>query len=225
MALAETRPTERQTAHQFVHGVLRRAILNGELPGGTRLVQADIAKQLNVSTTPVREALRDLTTEGLVEFDAHRGGIVHEPDLAELDEIIELRGVLEPVSARRAVERIDEATLARAREIHEAMVIEDDLTAWIDLNRRFHRLHHAAAGSPRLLAMIAGLQDATAVYLSRAARYHSEIRERGQQDHLAILDALERRDGERLAGLLLRHIQLPRELGADRIALRETPVS
>jgi len=73
-----------RTAHEFVKESLRRAILRGDLSGGERLIQADLATMLNVSTTPVREALRDLATEGLITLDRHRGGVVREPDWAEI---------------------------------------------------------------------------------------------------------------------------------------------
>src|SRR3990172_11947171 len=93
----------RQTAHEFVRGVLRRAILNGELASGSRLVQAELAAMLDVSTTPVREALRDLATEGLVQFDPHRGAIVSELSSEDVHAISAFRTVLDPLALGRAV--------------------------------------------------------------------------------------------------------------------------
>ena len=91
----------RRTAHEFVKDSLRRAILRGDLSGGARLIQADLAAMLNVSTTPVREALRDLATEGLITLDRHRGGVVRELNWLELMEEIRLiRQQLEPLAVR-----------------------------------------------------------------------------------------------------------------------------
>src|SRR3954463_7117301 len=70
-----------RTAHRTVTDRLREAILSGELPGGTRLVRPERAGSLGVGVTPVREALRDLVGEGLIEFDPYRGATVHEPTL------------------------------------------------------------------------------------------------------------------------------------------------
>ena len=87
----------RRTAHEFVKDSLRRAILRGDLSGGSRLIQADLATMLNVSTTPVREALRDLATEGFITLDRHRGGVVRELNWSEMEEIRS-----DPPSARAA---------------------------------------------------------------------------------------------------------------------------
>ena len=91
-ALAGAGAAGRQTAHEFVRSVLRRAILSGELAGGTRLVQAELAAVLEVSTTPVREALRELASEGLVRFDPHRGAVVQELSGEERGAILQRQG-------------------------------------------------------------------------------------------------------------------------------------
>jgi DNA-binding transcriptional regulator YhcF (GntR family) len=91
---------KRQTAHQYVVESLRNAIVEGVLTPGTRLIQAAIAEELEVSTTPVREALQDLAAEGLVRLDPHRGAIVYGFDLAECREIYELRMLLEELRPR-----------------------------------------------------------------------------------------------------------------------------
>ena len=93
----------RKTAHEFVREVLRRAILSGELTGSTRLVQAELAATLEVSTTPVREALRDLASEGLIRFDPHRGAVVEELSRDELNEVYAIRKVLEPLALTQAL--------------------------------------------------------------------------------------------------------------------------
>ncbi len=206
--------TPRQTAHEYVHRVLRRAILSGDLPGGARLVQSEIAEQLGVSTTPVREALRNLTSEGLIDFDAHRGGVVRRLSAEELSEILELRKLLEPHSIRRAAERISEETIAQLEQLWEALDGETDIPTWVDLNRQFHRLHNKASGLPRLQALLIPLQDATATYTGQAVRWSPELFRRAQKDHRAIIEGLRRRDGDALEATILRHIQIPQEMAA-----------
>jgi DNA-binding GntR family transcriptional regulator len=197
----------RQTAYEYVLGVLRRAILNGELKTGSRLVQAELAAMLDVSTTPVREALRDLATEGLVQFDAHRGAIVSELSSDDVHDIYEIRMVLEPLAMRQAVPNISEALIARLRKLHESMLAEPHSVDWVDRNRVFHMAVYEASASPRLAAIIRNLQDASVMYIGASLQHKPELREEANHDHSEILDALENRDVEAAVKALEDHLR------------------
>ena len=94
---------------------LRQSILNGDLVGGTKLSLAEIASTFDVSTTPAREALRELSFEGLVRIDSYRGGVVTAVTKAEVEEIVRIRQVLEPMAAREAVDGMTPEILDDAR--------------------------------------------------------------------------------------------------------------
>lgn len=205
-----TLDARRQTAHEFVRDTLKQAILGGKLAAGTRLVQSDLAEQLDVSTTPIREALRDLASEGLVNFDPHRGAIVHELDPDELDEVSELRAVLEPLGIRKAIEHLDDDALAEMRQLHTQMGTEENLATWLDLNRRFHLIIHEATESQRLHAMLARLQDATTMYIGQAVRVHPQVIQTSNEEHGLLLESFERGDGETASEIIVQHITTPR---------------
>jgi DNA-binding GntR family transcriptional regulator len=199
----------RQTAHEFVRETLRHAILSGELTGGTRLVQAELAEMLQVSTTPVREALRDLAAEGLIRLDAHRGGVVHEATTDELVEIYDIRRVLEPAAIRLAVPKISDEEIDRVQALHEEVVADPDSAEFVDYNREFHLSIYDAAGSPRLATILKGLLDASVVYVSASVHLRPDLRDRAMHDHGEILEALRARDEERAAAAILSHITIP----------------
>lgn len=196
----------RRTAHELVRDTLRRAILSGALQGGTRLVQADIASSLDVSTTPVREALRDLATEGLIRLDAHRGAIVHSPDSAEVRDLYDVRKILEAEAIRRATAAISDDDLAQAEALHEQMQREEDPLAWADLNRRFHAILADAAGSRRLSAILAQLRDAAAVYVALSLSLRPGQLSEGNHGHAELLDAMRRRDARAAADVATAHL-------------------
>lgn len=198
----------RQTAHEFVRSILRRAILNGELTGGTRLVQAELAAILEVSTTPVREALRDLATEGLINFDPHRGAVVQELSGEELHEIYEIRLLLEPLALRQAVPKITESLLEQLRRLHKKMLDEPHSAEWVDYNRIFHMAVIEAAASPRLAAIIRSLQDASVMYIGASLKHVPGLRDDANHDHAAILAALERRDIEAAVSAVRDHLKV-----------------
>lgn len=201
--------TPRQTAHEYVRDVLRRAILNGDLTGGSRLVQAELAATLEVSTTPVREALRDLASEGLIRFDPHRGAVVMELDREDLEDIYELRRLLEPHAMRQAVPHITEGLLAQLRKLHQRMIDDPHSASFVDLNRTFHMAIYEAGASPRLLAILRSLEDAAVMYIGAAVKQVSGLRDHANRDHGAILEALEARDVDAAVAAIDEHLTLP----------------
>ncbi|MPZ88459.1 MAG: FCD domain-containing protein [Nitriliruptorales bacterium] len=198
----------RRTAHELVRDTLRGAILSGALPGGRRLVQAEIAEQLQVSTTPVREALRDLATEGLIRLDPHRGAIVQQLTYEEIQDIHDLCRLLEPEAMQRAARHPTPALIDRARMLSEEMEREDDTGRWADLNRQFHAVLAQGSQSPRLIALLKGLRDSAAPYVGLALQRRPEHVHQANHDHRELLEALEQGDGERLAELADRHLHL-----------------
>lgn len=197
----------RVTAHEFVHDTLRRAILGGALPGGARLVQADIASQLSVSTTPVREALRDLAAEGLVVFRPHIGAVVRELDFEELVELYDIRKALEPVAIRRAADRITQEELAAAETFAKAMEQERDPAAWAALNHAFHGLLEEAAHAPFVQSVLKGVQDIAAIYVAHSLMQEPSRISSGNREHRALLEALRQRDGDASAAILVEHLE------------------
>jgi DNA-binding GntR family transcriptional regulator len=201
------RPHARPTAHEYVRDTLRRAILRGEIPGGTRLVQADLAELLDVSTTPVREALRDLASEGLVRLDAHRGGVVHQPSADEIAEIYEIRRVLEPEAMRMAAKHISDEELDLVEAINERMRAATESLEFVDLNREFHLAIYRAAGSNRLVGILESLLDASVMYVSASVQHEPNLRTLAVEDHARIIAALRDRDAERAADEIIKHMR------------------
>lgn len=202
----------RRTAHEFVKDSLRRAILRGDLSGGSRLIQADLAAMLNVSTTPVREALRDLATEGLITLDRHRGGVVRELNWSEMEEIRLIRQQLEPLAVGLVVERITDEQLVEADRLRQRMSKERDLGNWVELNTEFHLVFHESTGVARLAQILMGFEEASAVYVAQAQRWHPEIRRKADAEHQALIDAFRARDAERAADVMRGHAALPIEM-------------
>jgi DNA-binding GntR family transcriptional regulator len=197
---------ERLTAHEIVRETLRHAILSGELPGGTRLVQAELAAQLNVSTTPVREALRDLASDQLIRFHPHRGAVVHELDMDELREIYEIRKALEPLALRLSASRLTKKQLKDAADMQARMERETDPGGWVEKNWKFHALLESAAQSPRLAGFVKSVQDSAALYVAHSIHLDPGRIEKGNAEHRGILKALAAGDGDTAGELLRRHL-------------------
>lgn len=196
----------RRTAHELVRDALRSAILTGRLPGGTRLVQTDIAAQLQVSTTPVREAMRDLATEGLIQLNAHRGGTVYQLDQGEVREIYDLRRILEAEAVRRTTRRMTTEDLARFREIIERMEAEDDPFTWAGYNTEFHHTVIRASRSPRLVSLVEALRASAAPYVAVALRTRNRPLEEHNLQHRQMLECFEAGDAEGAGRIAVEHL-------------------
>jgi DNA-binding GntR family transcriptional regulator len=198
----------RRTAHEYVRQTLRLAILGGAVAGGTRLVQADLAAELGVSTTPVREALRDLATEGLIDLDAHRGAIVKKLDYDELVEIHDLIRVLESEAMKLAAKAERKVWLERAERLIEEMETETDVGRWVDLNRQFHESLVEGIGNKRLQGVLEALRDAAAPYIGAALQHQDYRFDRAQQHHRKLVELIRAGNGERAARVAEEHVDL-----------------
>lgn len=197
------------TAQQHAVDWLRRAIVAGELRPGQRVLQEDVAEEIGISLAPVREALRVLEQEGQVSYRPRRGYFVTELRTEDLDEIYQLRQVLEERAARHTLPTLDGDALDRiglaARDCAEAAAVAD-ISAQLEANRRFHFAILEAPDNPHHMRLIRLLWDATESY--RALYYNSpDERTAASRAHDRILRALRKRDADRLVAELDTHRQ------------------
>jgi DNA-binding GntR family transcriptional regulator len=208
VTLSNLRPVGRsRTAHEYVLGTLRSAILGGTLAGGTRLVQTELASQLGVSTTPVREALRDMASEGLVVFDPHRGAIVRRLDMEEVREIYELRITLEPLMVRRVADVITDEQLDRADGLAARMRIETNLSTWVELNREFHSVFSEIGEGSRLAGILASLRDSASAYVSLSLEARPEQVPQANHEHDELIKLYRERDTDGAVELTVAHLR------------------
>lgn len=208
--------SRRLASHELVAEVLREAITSGHLQANDPLPQQEIATQLEVSHIPVREALRQLQSEGLVTFRPNYGATVtaHTPE--EIREIYEIRAILETAAVRRAASRLPEAALDEAERILKRTERARDDATWGSHDLEFHRLIYDLDARPRLRELIDGL-------LRRVDRYwlqHGLMlkhRREFETDHRRLLAAMRARDGERAAKLLEQHLTGAAELLATAL--------
>lgn len=198
-------PSDYRTIQQVVTEKIRTAILSGMFKPNERLNQTELAEKLNVSRIPTREALRTLEAEGLVKYFPHRGAVVSLMSPEEIEEVYEIRIVLEASAAQRAVKRMNEAQIQDIRRVQEKMVKTRDVDAWIGLNDLFHQSIYKPSGWSRLASVIEMLRNLTTPYV-RAYVADQSDREGADSEHAEIVAALEARDSVALKAVLRRHL-------------------
>jgi DNA-binding GntR family transcriptional regulator len=178
----------------MVAGRLRVEILSGLIPPGTRLFQAKVAARMRTSTTPVREAMAELSAEGLVDLDPHRGVIVHEPTETELHEVYEMRSLLDPVLMAKTVANITESEIERSATLCSLMEEESEPGAWVVLNSRFHAHMDGTARSPLLASTVRNLRNRSSIYIAASLLESPDRVADANAEHLAMVEACRRRD-------------------------------
>lgn len=196
----------------MVAGRLRVEILSGLIAPGTRLLQARIAERMRTSTTPVREAMAELSGEGLVDLDPHRGVIVHEPTEAELHEVYEMRSLLDPVLMGKTVDAIEEQEIGRAAALCRRMEAESEAGSWVVLNSHFHAVLDGAARSPLLASTVRSLRNRSSIYIAASLRESPERIARANSEHLAMVEACRVGDIDAALEQARRHIEATVEL-------------
>jgi DNA-binding GntR family transcriptional regulator len=185
---------------------LRNEIVSGEYPAGTRLLQTSIAARYGVSTTPVREALVSLQSEGLVQLHPQRGATVFVPTVEDLAEHYEIRIALEMLAVRKAAERFLPEWAPSLTACLDEMATNPPEDRSVALNEQFHREIYERARRPRLVSLIAGLRDASSSYLHiyRAAPKYPQ--EHVDAEHRRILAACVARDPDEAAQATRDHL-------------------
>lgn len=210
------KPTVVRTKSEAAYDSLREAILDKRFQPGQRLILNELATQLGMSLTPVRDALRVLAAQGLVYQDNNRGTWVAEYSPARAGEIYQLRLLLEPHAIALAAEQMTDAAMAEIDELLAAfdMAYEAGKYAELpDLNTAFHRRIYEVADSPYLLQFIDRLWNIIP-YQSTSVVSHPG---RSDQDHHRIVDALHRRDADGAREALRRHISNARNETIERL--------
>ena len=206
--LLEGRLPAPQSASAAAGEVIREAIIDGRLPPGQRLKEEELARELGISRTPVREALLMLESEGLVESIPRRGATVRSYAVSDLDDVYQLRALLEGHAARRAAARIspdDIARLEKSCDRFDRLRAEDDLLDLVKENLLFHSVVHEAAASDRLAALIRKVVEIPLVYKS-FYWYSPEQKVISQHYHRQLARALKLGDGERAELIMKEHV-------------------
>ncbi len=220
--LLEGRLPAPQSASAAAGEVIREAIIDGRLPPGQRLKEEELARELGISRTPVREALLLLESEGLVESIPRRGATVRSYAVSDLDDVYQLRALLEGHAARRAAARISPADVTRLEKScdrFDRLRAEDDLLDLVKENLLFHSVVHEAAASDRLAALIRKVIEIPLVYKS-FYWYSPEQKVISQHYHRQLARALKLGDGERAELIMKEHVLEARDFLLAQIGHR-----
>jgi DNA-binding GntR family transcriptional regulator len=212
--LADLGPVEKSpTVGDKVYARLEQALMVGEFTPGQRLVTRAVAASLNVSPTPVREALNRLVSSHVLQMDDNRVYCVSNLTQSQLDELYLIRFALEGLAAEEAARRMDQVTLAKLHAIHTQMsdcVERDDYKAALHYNRAFHFALYDAANKPMLSAKIRECWVLIGPYFNLL--YPQQGRERiGITKHRSMLDAAAAKDPVALREALEADLQTSRE--------------
>jgi DNA-binding GntR family transcriptional regulator len=201
--LAERRPLHEEVADQ-----LKQMMMDGRLLAGDKLNERVLAEQLAVSRTPLREAIRALAAEKLVELLPNRGAVVAKLDRTTVMHLFELMATLEGLSGELAAKRHDAHALTEIRALHFEMLAAHtrrDLPTYYDLNRRIHRAMNRAAQNPELTETYEAVNTRIQA-LRFQSNFNADKWDQAVQEHGAMLQALSERNGARLRQLLEQHL-------------------
>lgn len=198
-----------EAVSQRIFRSLKDDILKGLLPPGLQIRQEAVAEQFGVSRVPVREALRQLESEGLLTAELHKGAFVANRSLDEVEEMLDIRIALELRALKLAFPHITPEVVASAKSILTTYDHSDDPLEWQELNMAFHMTLYRPCNRPRLLKMI---EDVVLVNYRFLRTYISMTvgRDHPQDEHHKILEACAARDADLALRLLEIHMEQTR---------------
>jgi len=205
---------------QIIVGQIRRGIYEGTYKPGAKLNIADLAQNFNASAVPVREALRNLEAEGLVEFRPNRGVIIRDLSASELRELCLMRLPLELLAATQAALHADDAALDAVELILKRMDDVADTEEWHSLHERFHHDFYSLSQLPRLTQYAEVLRGQMRPY---AKLYLSNPKHVGmaQAEHYAMIAAARKRDPHAIRPALVEHLRRPAHMALAALGVTD----
>ncbi|MCB0323064.1 MAG: GntR family transcriptional regulator [Bdellovibrionales bacterium] len=195
-----------RTLRERIVDGLREAIVKGELRPGTRLQEIEVAERYETSRTPVREAFRQLESEGFLQIKARRGAVVTPITARDVREFYELKEVLEGYAAKIAARHLADADIDRMAELNEQLrdcYARGDIAGMIPVHNEFHEIFVRACGNDRLVSLVKSLVQQ--FQRCRIALSHTSAVEDSIQLHDEIIRAFRERDPDRAADLVVRN--------------------
>ncbi len=207
LEIVETQPA---SLHNDLLGQIRDYIVEGHLKPGSRIPERELCERFDVSRTPLREALKVLASEGLIELLPNRGARVRQFSEADIRNLFELIAGLDFIAGRTACERISDEDIAAIERMHLEMYahyLRHELADYFRLNQKIHQAIVDAAANPFLSS-----NYAAANAIVRRLRYSANLIHRDRlsdamREHEAIVDALRRRDGDKMSKLMFDHMR------------------
>ena len=195
-----------------VYHILKARIIKGDLAQGGKLFEAKIAEQLGVSRTPVREAIKGLAAEGLVKMNPNQGVVVINISIEDLQEVLQIRRVLEGLAASIVAEKINKEEIEKLEEIIEKMSMiiskpKPDVVAYSELNAEFHKLILIACGNKRLMKICNNLSSSDHRFRIRSLRDNLGRLKYSLKEHQEIVEALKRKNTKQADRLSQKHIE------------------
>lgn len=193
---------------ELVFETLREAIIQGRLRPGERLMEVQLAEEMGVSRTPVREAIRKLELEGFVVMVPRKGAYVAGISIKDIADVFEVRAALEALAAGLAAERITEEELEELERllVQAQEASARDLQTLVEVDTRFHELIYRASRNQKLIQIITNLADQIQRFrltsLSRPGRYKDTL-----EEHKKIVEAISERNVELAQALAREHIE------------------
>lgn len=204
--LSKVESVERQPLNVRIYENLKAAIIKGDLQAGSRLTETEVAKQMKVSPTPVREAFRRLAAEGLVKIVPWKGVVIQSFSDEEVKESYQCREALETLAIRLAVENIDEQGIERVRVLLEQSFDAENETEIVRLNSEIHSVIIEYARNAKL-KMLLGLVSDVIYHDRNISAYNSSRREKIKAEHLEIFHALKEKNADKAEQAMRVHIQ------------------
>ncbi len=198
-----------QPLRDMVFDVLMNAIMQGQLSPGERLLEVQLADEMGVSRTPVREAIRRLELEGFVVMVPRKGAYVAGLSVDDVESVYEIRTALETLAVRLAAQRMEADDYRQLDELAEQMKAtwqERNVDQWVTLDARFHELLYTFSRNERLVQMMSNIMEQLSRYriISLA---NVEVRHNSLAEHQEVIEALKRRDSEMAAAAAALHIE------------------